>query len=198
MFEAISKGSASIVTGEIDGFTENGIRLKNGEALDADIVVTATGLKLQLASDIAFTVDGEARDLSQDPELSRNDVQRHAEPVLFVRLHQRLLDAEGGPDRRLSVPAAQPSEEDRGRDRPPRPRARDRGGAVPRFHLGLRPAGARHIAQAGLEEALEALPELRARHVQPQIRLGRGRSDPLPAARRGRGGREPAREMEAA
>ena len=65
MFEAISNGSASIVTGEIDSFTETGIRLKNGETLDADIVVTATGLKLQLASDIAFTVDGEARDLSK-------------------------------------------------------------------------------------------------------------------------------------
>jgi cation diffusion facilitator CzcD-associated flavoprotein CzcO len=65
MFEALSKGSASIVTGEIDRFTETGIRLKNGEQLAADIVVTATGLKLQLASDIAFTVDGEARDLSK-------------------------------------------------------------------------------------------------------------------------------------
>lgn len=65
MFEALSKGSASIVTGEIDGFTETGIRLKTGEALAADIVVTATGLKLQLASDIAFTVDGEGRDLSK-------------------------------------------------------------------------------------------------------------------------------------
>ncbi len=65
MFEAVSKGSASIVTGEIDSFTETGIRLRNGDLLDADIVVTATGLKLQLASDIAFTVDGEARDLSK-------------------------------------------------------------------------------------------------------------------------------------
>jgi monooxygenase len=65
MFEAISNGSASIVTGEIDSFTERGIRLKNGEELPADIVVTATGLKLQLASDIAFTVDGEARNLSK-------------------------------------------------------------------------------------------------------------------------------------
>jgi cation diffusion facilitator CzcD-associated flavoprotein CzcO len=65
MFEALSKGSASIVTGEIERFTETGIRLKNGEQLEADIVVTATGLKLQLASDIAFTVDGEARDLSK-------------------------------------------------------------------------------------------------------------------------------------
>jgi cation diffusion facilitator CzcD-associated flavoprotein CzcO len=65
MFEALSKGDASIVTGEIDSFTETGIRLKNGEALAADIVVTATGLKLQLASDIAFTVDGESRDLAK-------------------------------------------------------------------------------------------------------------------------------------
>jgi cation diffusion facilitator CzcD-associated flavoprotein CzcO len=65
MFEAISGGSASIVTGEIDGFTETGIRLKDGRALEADIVVTATGLKLQLAGDIAFAVDGEARDLAK-------------------------------------------------------------------------------------------------------------------------------------
>ncbi|HEX8512297.1 MAG TPA: NAD(P)/FAD-dependent oxidoreductase [Allosphingosinicella sp.] len=65
MFEAISNGGASIVTGEIDSFTASGIRLKTGEELAADVVVTATGLKLQLASDIAFTVDGEARDLSK-------------------------------------------------------------------------------------------------------------------------------------
>jgi monooxygenase len=65
MFEAISNGSASIVTGEIDAFTEAGIRLKNGDELPADIVVTATGLKLQLASDIAFAVDGERRDLAK-------------------------------------------------------------------------------------------------------------------------------------
>jgi monooxygenase len=65
MFEAVSNGSAEIVTGEIEGFTEEGIRLKDGRALEADVVVTATGLKLQLASDIAFTVDGERRDLSR-------------------------------------------------------------------------------------------------------------------------------------
>ncbi len=65
MFQAISSGSASIVTGEIDGFTESGIRLRDGRELDAELVVTATGLKLQLAGDIAFAVDGEARDLSK-------------------------------------------------------------------------------------------------------------------------------------
>ena len=65
MFEALSDGSASIVTGEIETFTAAGIRLKNGESIPADIIVTATGLKLQLAGGIGFTVDGEARDLSK-------------------------------------------------------------------------------------------------------------------------------------
>ena len=65
MFEAIGNGSASIVTGEIERFTEHGIRLTNGEEVEAEIVVTATGLKLQLLSDVAFTVDGEARNLSE-------------------------------------------------------------------------------------------------------------------------------------
>jgi cation diffusion facilitator CzcD-associated flavoprotein CzcO len=65
MFEAIGNGSASIVTGEIDSFTESGIRLKGGEAVPADIIVTATGLKVQLLSDVAFTVDGERRNLSK-------------------------------------------------------------------------------------------------------------------------------------
>jgi monooxygenase len=65
MFEALSNGSASIVTGEIDSFTQTGIRLRNGETLEADVVVTATGLKLQLLSDVAFSVDGERRDLSK-------------------------------------------------------------------------------------------------------------------------------------
>ena len=64
MFEAISEGSASIVTGTIDRFVENGIRLESGETIEADIVVTATGLKLQLLSDVEFSVDGERRNLS--------------------------------------------------------------------------------------------------------------------------------------
>ena len=65
MFEALSDGTASIVTGTIDRFCEEGIRLESGETIEADIVVTATGLKLQLLSDVAFTVDGEQRNLSK-------------------------------------------------------------------------------------------------------------------------------------
>ncbi|MFN3943819.1 MAG: flavin-containing monooxygenase [Allosphingosinicella sp.] len=65
MFEAVSSGRASIVTDQIESFTETGIRLRSGKELEADIIVTATGLKLQLLSDVVFTVDGEVRDLSK-------------------------------------------------------------------------------------------------------------------------------------
>ena len=64
MFEAISDGRASIVTGTIDRFTPKGIRLASGEEVEADIVVTATGLKLQLLSDIEFVLDGVVRPLA--------------------------------------------------------------------------------------------------------------------------------------
>ncbi len=65
MFAAINNGSASVVTDTIARFDENGIVLDSGKHLDADIVVTATGLELQLLSDVAFSVDGRAVDLAQ-------------------------------------------------------------------------------------------------------------------------------------
>lgn len=65
MFDAIKAGRAAVHTGHIERFEANGIRLKSGELLEADIVVAATGLKLQLAGGIAFAIDGEARDLSK-------------------------------------------------------------------------------------------------------------------------------------
>jgi len=58
LFRALRKGTVSVVTDEITEFTETGIALKSGEHLDADIIVTATGLKLKHAGGIAFTVDG--------------------------------------------------------------------------------------------------------------------------------------------
>jgi cation diffusion facilitator CzcD-associated flavoprotein CzcO len=64
-FKAISAGEASVVTAEIDTFTEDGIRLKSGENLAADIIVTATGLDLLVLGGVEFSVDGEAVDLSK-------------------------------------------------------------------------------------------------------------------------------------
>lgn len=63
LFEAIKTGAASVITDKIVRFDHNGIALESGARLDADIIVTATGLELQLLSDVAFAVDGEPVDL---------------------------------------------------------------------------------------------------------------------------------------
>ncbi len=65
LFDAIKSKRASVVTDHIDTFTEEGIRLKSGEELKADIVVTATGLNLQLLSGLQIAVDGKPVDLSK-------------------------------------------------------------------------------------------------------------------------------------
>ena len=57
--QAIAAGRASVVTDEIESFTETGIQLKSGKVLDADIIVTATGFHLSALGDIDFTIDGE-------------------------------------------------------------------------------------------------------------------------------------------
>ncbi|MGN6620403.1 MAG: flavin-containing monooxygenase [Sphingomonas sp.] len=65
LFAALREGRASVVTGKIDRFVPEGIRLESGNTLPADIIVTATGLELQLLSDVAFSVDGAPVDLSK-------------------------------------------------------------------------------------------------------------------------------------
>jgi len=57
-FRAIKSGSANVVTDTIDSFTEHGLRLQSGQELEADIVVTATGLVLQQAGGVELIVDG--------------------------------------------------------------------------------------------------------------------------------------------
>lgn len=65
LFEAIRSGRASVVTDEIESFTETGIRLRSGGHLEADVVVTATGLVLRLAGGIRLFVDGAEVDLAK-------------------------------------------------------------------------------------------------------------------------------------
>ncbi|MEQ8818151.1 MAG: NAD(P)/FAD-dependent oxidoreductase [Thalassobaculum sp.] len=65
LFKAIADGRASVVTDEIDRFVEDGIRLKSGELLEADIVVTATGFNMCVMGDIAFSIDGRPLDWSR-------------------------------------------------------------------------------------------------------------------------------------
>lgn len=59
LFQAIKNGSVSVVTDHIETFDETGIRLQSGERVDADLVVTATGLNLQLLGGVDVIVDGE-------------------------------------------------------------------------------------------------------------------------------------------
>jgi cation diffusion facilitator CzcD-associated flavoprotein CzcO len=65
LFEAIKSGNAAVVTAEIDRITERGIRLKNGDELVADIIVLATGLKLEVLAGVPFSVDGERVDFAK-------------------------------------------------------------------------------------------------------------------------------------
>jgi cation diffusion facilitator CzcD-associated flavoprotein CzcO len=65
LFNAIKTGAASVVTDQIESFTPKGIRLKSGQELDADIIVTATGLKLSLLSNMQVTVDGVVKNMSR-------------------------------------------------------------------------------------------------------------------------------------
>ncbi|MBL9018060.1 MAG: NAD(P)/FAD-dependent oxidoreductase [Myxococcales bacterium] len=62
LFKAIKDGTASVVTDHIETFDATGIRLKSGKHLDADLVVTATGLNLKVFGGIRFSVDGKPVD----------------------------------------------------------------------------------------------------------------------------------------
>ncbi|TCM37466.1 NAD(P)/FAD-dependent oxidoreductase [Kribbella sp. VKM Ac-2568] len=62
LFESLRDGSASVVTDEIETFTPTGIKLRSGEHLPADLVVTATGLQMVALGKIELTVDGERVD----------------------------------------------------------------------------------------------------------------------------------------
>lgn len=63
-FEAISSGRASVVTDSITRFTREGILLDSGEHLDADVVVTATGLNMRLFDGMPIVVDGQPVDVA--------------------------------------------------------------------------------------------------------------------------------------
>ena len=64
LFQGIKSGKASVVTDEIDRFTETGILLKSGKTLEADIIVTATGFNLSANGDIEFEIDGKPLDFA--------------------------------------------------------------------------------------------------------------------------------------
>ena len=64
-FDAVKAGHASVVTGQIATFEPDGVRLTSGEKVAAEVVVTATGLRLALGGKIAISLDGEPVDFSE-------------------------------------------------------------------------------------------------------------------------------------
>lgn len=64
-FEQLKAGRASVITDHIESFNETGIRLKSGEQLDADIVITATGLNIQMLGGMTLSVDGTQKNLRE-------------------------------------------------------------------------------------------------------------------------------------
>ena len=65
LFKILRSGKASVETDQIEKFTETGIQLKSGQHLDADIIVSATGLQIQILGGIKATIDGKPMDTSK-------------------------------------------------------------------------------------------------------------------------------------
>jgi len=65
LFKAIKDNSASVVTSQIERFTRSGIKLRDGSELEADIIVTATGLNLQVLGGLEVVVDGKPVDFAR-------------------------------------------------------------------------------------------------------------------------------------
>ena len=115
-------GSATIVTDQIETFTETGIKLESGEELEADLVVTATGLDLIPVGGDGARGRRRGGPLPETMSLQGHDAQRRPELGDRDRLHERLVDAQVRPHVRVRVPAAQPH----GRARLRRLHARER------------------------------------------------------------------------
>ena len=65
LFKALREGRASVATDQIEKFTASGIQLKSGQHLDADIVVSATGLEIQILGGVKGSIDGKPMDTSK-------------------------------------------------------------------------------------------------------------------------------------
>ena len=83
LFRVLRRGEASIVTDHVETFTETGLRLRSGEELDADIVVSATGLQIQLAGGATIEVDGETVD-TRERMLYKGVLMEGVPNALFV------------------------------------------------------------------------------------------------------------------
>ncbi len=177
-FLALRKKKASVVTDQIECFTETGVKLKSGEELPADLVVTATGLELKVLGGLQLSVDGQPVDLAQTvsykammysgvPNLAVSMGYTNASWTLkcdltceyVCRLLNHMRDARPAPvhaDADRCVDAAR---------------------AVERFHLRLRAARGAPVPQARHGGAVEAEAELHPRPADTALGQGGRRRD---------------------
>jgi cation diffusion facilitator CzcD-associated flavoprotein CzcO len=87
LFNALNSGKADVVTGNIKQVTADGIEMTDGEKVEADIIVTATGIQLEMLGGAEFFMDGDKLDFSDHFFLSGHDVFRRAESYSNLWLH---------------------------------------------------------------------------------------------------------------
>ncbi len=160
LFGAIKSGAASVVTDQIERFTPTGIELKSGGHVPADVIVTATGLKLIALGGMTVTVDGQAINPGQCIAYKGMMFSERAQPRADARLYQRVVDAAVGPDRRLCRAHPQPHDRDRNEPSPPRCRA---------------PTSCPNGSRSTCRRAMSSVPPTRCRN---RATGGRGRSPP--------------------
>ena len=165
LFDAINDGSASVVTGHIDTFTETGIALESGEHLDADIIVTATGLNMVTLGEVDFVVDGEPVDFSQTVAykgFAYSDVPNLASTFgyvnaswtlradLIARYVCRLLNHMDATGTEICTPRLRPSDASMQLRPHPRP-----------SHVRVHPPSGRPLPEAGRSRAVDQSAGLR-------------------------------------
>lgn len=107
LFRAVRSGRADIVTGRIDTVTDRGVRLESGEELEADVLITATGLRIVPAGGYRARRRRGAGRSERDVRVPRDDAQRCAELRVVSRLHECIVDVARRSRLTVRVPAAE-------------------------------------------------------------------------------------------
>ena len=178
LFEAIGDQRATMVTDRIEAFTKKGVKLTSGAELEADIIVTATGLQLLPLGGVAFTVD--ERDIKLSETVGYKGMMFSGVPNLAVTLGYTNASWTLKCDLTCKYICRLLNYMDEHGYRQCTPRAPDPSlahAAVHRPHVQLRAALDRCLPEAGGQDAVAAPPELRARHRHVEAEHSRRRSD---------------------